>query len=268
MDTRFWGPSGWRLLHMITFAYEPEQQKNAMRQFFDILPFVLPCKYCRSNLIKHYEKLPVESALQSKATLSKWLYEIHNLVNNTLRKDNSSVPENPPFDEVKKIYEERLQYGCSKTEFPGWEFLFSIVESHPLAQKEQPLPEAPPKQECKNKKELLEWNYLSGSCRFHYVCRFWKLLPHVLPFAEWRSIWKKHSKDCCSKTWESKETSKQALWKIRKSIEEELQLLNRTSYHDLCKVLRYYKSGCASKQNSQTKTCRRLRNATRKHKNN
>ncbi len=268
MDTRYWGPSGWRLLHMISFAYEPDKQKNAMRQFFEILPFVLPCKYCRANLVGHYEKLPVEDALESKETLSKWLYTIHNLTNAKLRTQGQNKPEDPPFSKVQEIYEQRLAYGCSKTEFPGWEFLFSILESHPLSKTEQPhpLPEAPPKGSCKTNKELLKWNYLSGSCRFNYVCRFWKLLPDVLPFPEWRKIWAKELDDCCSKTWESKSDSIRRLWKVRKAIEEKLDLLNKTTYHDLCKTLKFYKSGCGHKQYRNTKTCRRLRTTTRKHK--
>jgi hypothetical protein len=290
MDTRYWGPSGWRMLHMITFAYKPEKQKNVMRQFFEVLPFVLPCKYCRSNLIEHYEALPLEPALQSRETLIKWLYDIHNLVSEKLRSQGQTVPDPPPFSAVKHHYEERLAYGCSKTFFPGWEFLFSILESHPLSKSEHPLPfpNAPPKQTLKTQKQLLQWNYLSGSCRFNYVCRFWRLLPEVLPFEEWRAIWKRHTKNCCSKTWSDKDVAKRALWKVREAIEEELELLNRTTFHDLCKMIRFYKSGCANKQTKQTKTCRRLlpkaknavgqtassgltrrlQTATRKHKSN
>lgn len=261
MDTRYWGPSGWRLLHMITFAYEPDKQKNQMRQFFEVLPFVLPCKFCRSNLVGHYEKVPLEDALVSKATLSKWLYDIHNLTNAKLRSQGQNVPEDPPFSRVKEIYEERLAFGCSKTDFPGWEFLFSIVETNPLLHKESPLPEAPPKEMCKTKKEMLQWNYLSGSCRFNYVCRFWRLLPHVLPFEEWRTIWKQEIKK------ESSQLSLRTLWKARKHIEEKLSLLNRTTYHDLCKTLRYYKSGCAHAENKKTRTCRRfLYKTKRRHR--
>jgi hypothetical protein len=266
MDTRYWGPSGWRLLHMITFAYKPEKDKAAMRQFFEILPFVLPCKFCRSNLVSHYEALPLEPALKSKDSLSQWLYEIHGLVNETLRKQGQTIPEDPPFSIVKDIYQQRLEFGCSKTDFPGWEFLFSIVESHPLANEETPLPQAPPKQTLKSKKEMLQWNYLSGQCRFQYVCRFWKLLSHVLPFDEWRQIWKDEMKDCSNSIWKSRASSRKALWDIRKTIEEKLVLLNRTTYHDLCKTLEYYKSGCAYKQNKNTRTCRRLRTTTRKRK--
>jgi hypothetical protein len=255
---------------MITFAYEPDKQKDAMREFFETLPFVLPCKYCRANLIEHYEALPLEPALQSRERLTKWLYDIHNLVSKKLRSQGQTVPDAPPFSAVKQHYEERLAYGCSKTFFPGWEFLFSILESHPLSKSEQPLPfpNAPPKETLKTKEKLLQWNYLAGTCRFNYVCKFWKLLPAVLPFEEWRNLWKQELKHCSSHTWATPSTAKRALWKVRKIIEEKLELLNRTTFYDLCKMIRYYKSGCANKQTRQTKTCRRLRTATRKHKNN
>ena len=243
---------------MITFAYNPEKDKAATRQFFEILPFVLPCKFCRSNLVEHYQGHSLEDALESKETLSKWLYTIHNLVNQKLREQGQKVPEDPPFSAVNDMYEERLAFGCSKTEFPGWEFLFSIVESHPLAQEETPLPQAPPKGTLKTKKELLQWNYLSKECRFNYVCRFWKLLPDVLPFKEWRELWKGEMKDCCASAWKTKQSSRKALWAVRKTIEEKLMLLNRTTFHDLCKTLQFYKSGCAYKQNKNTRTCRRL----------
>lgn len=258
MDTRYWGPSGWRLLHSITFAYNVTKDKAAMRQFFELLPFVLPCKYCRSNLIRHYEKKPLEPALKSKETLSKWLYTIHGLVNQELRDQGQTVPDDPPFSKVQEVYDEYLAFGCSKTEFPGWEFLFSIVESHPLAQDELPLPNAPAKQTLKTKKELLQWNYLSGECRFNFVCRFWKLLPYVLPFDEWRTVWNDELGTSSPTMWKTKKRSLHTLWAIRKTIEDRLRLLNRTSFHDLCKTLRYYKSGCANKQNKATRTCRRL----------
>lgn len=260
MDTRFWGPSGWRLLHMSTFAYTPSRDKAAFREFFEVLPYVLPCKFCRSNLVRHYETLPLEPALQSRETLTKWLYEIHTLTNETIRSQGKEVPKEPPFSAVKQHYEERLAYGCSKTFFPGWEFLFSIVEAHPLGSKEAPLPDAPPKESLKGapEKTLLKWNYLPGHCRFQSLCRFWRLVGEVLPFPEWRTIWKKTLHRTSSEAWKTKASSVKTLWSTRKTMEEELALLNQTTYHDLCKMIRYYKSGCAYKSNRATRTCRRL----------
>ncbi len=251
---------------MISFAYTPSKDKAAYKEFFTLLPYVLPCKFCRANLIEHYESLPVDEALGSRAALTKWLYDIHNLVSDKLRSQGQTVPDPPPFSAVKEHYEERMAYGCSKTFFPGWEFLFSIVENHPKQDVVEPFPNAPPLEELKraDKDVQLRWNSLPGHCRFDAVCRFWKVLGFVLPFEEWRTLWKKSTHDCCRKTWQSKESSLKALWKTRKTMEDELELLNKTTFHDLCKMIRYYKSGCASSQNKQTRTCRRLRSSTRK----
>jgi hypothetical protein len=138
-----------------------------------------------------------------------------------------------------------LAFGCSKTDFPGWEFLFSIIESHPLSKTEKPhpLPGAPPKDKFKTKKNLLKWNYLSRSCRFNYVCRFWRLLPKVLPFEEWRAIWKEESKGCCTKTWESKEESLKTLWKTRKAIEEKLIPIQEITYCGFVEDIELYIDG-------------------------
>lgn len=235
-----------------------------MRQFFELLPFVLPCKYCRANLAEHYEKLPLEPALQSRATLTRWLYEIHNLVNAKLKGQGIKAAPNPSFEEVREIYEQRLHYGCTKTTFPGWEFLFSIVETHPLVDAAEPMPNAPPLEmlNTKDEKELLKWNYLGKQCRFEYMCRFWTLLPKVLPFSEWKTAWKSSCKDFCSDSWSSKVKSMKALFQLRKEFEEKLDLLNRTTFHDLCNDLKFHKSGCGSARFAKTRTCRRLRRKT------
>jgi hypothetical protein len=250
---------------MVTFAYNPETQTKAMKEFFEALPFVLPCKYCRSNLVEHYEIHPIEDALRSQPALTRWLYEIHNLVNAKLRSQGMTVEADPPFDVVQTHYKERLAYGCSKTFFPGWEFLFSVVESHPLRKDEQPhpLPNAPPLESIRPSDKLtrLRWNTLSKQHRYEEVCKFWRLLPSVLPFEEWRTLWKKTGQ---AKFPSTKDAAFRSLWKTRKEFEEELELLNKTTYHDLCKMIRFYKSGCASSKNANTRTCRRLRNATRK----
>ena len=85
MDTRFWGPSGWRLLHLITFAYEPERDKKNVCKFFHKLPYVLPCKFCRASLSEYMLEDPVEDACASPEKLQRWLWRIHNKVTAKLR---------------------------------------------------------------------------------------------------------------------------------------------------------------------------------------
>jgi len=254
MDTRYWGPSGWKFLHLVTFGYN-KLDKQIYKEFFESLPYVLPCKFCRSSLITYYEKLPVAEALDSKESLARWLWKIHGHVNQKLRNQGQTIPVDPTFAQVKQIYEERIAYGCTRTEFPGWEFLFSVVENHPLAKGDTstPIPGAPPLESLvgASDEELLKWNYLSGDRRFQYICKFWSLLPSVMPFREWKTIWARNAFDFC----QSKVDTKKKLWSIRCAIESELELLNRTNYRDLCSDLRQHKSGCS--KNRRARTCRK-----------
>lgn len=260
MDTRYWGPSGWRLLHLVTFGYEPKQKKE-MLLFLQCLPFVLPCKFCRSSLITYYEDLPPEDHLQSKESVSKWMWKIHSKVNEKLRSQGQTIPPDPTYAMVKKIYTERLAYGCTKVEFPGWDFLFSIVENHPLAKGDTstPMPNAPPLEtiDPSNHKELLKWNYLESEIRYSYLCTFWKSLPAILPFPEWKLIWNGYRDQFCDTTLSNKQASLKTLWNIRCSINKELHQINKTSFRALCNDLKVHKSGCAKSRNART--CRKKR---------
>lgn len=260
MDTRFWGPSGWRFLHLVSAGYEGKNKKE-MLDFLHCLPFVLPCKFCRSSLITYYEEIPPENALESKETLSKWMWKIHGKVNQKLRSQGQTIPPDPTYAMVKKIYTERFHHGCTKTEFPGWDFLFSIVENHPLAKGETstPMLNAPPLESIDptNINELLKWNYLDPEIRYEYVCQFWSTLPSVLPFPEWRLLWKEYGSGFCSSTLSKKQDALRGLWHIRCAINKELHQLNNSSFRQLCNDLKIHRSGCGKSRNART--CRKKR---------
>ena len=55
MDTKFWGPPGWRLLHLITFAYSPKQ-KESVKRLFETIAYVLPCKFCRASFQEYIDE--------------------------------------------------------------------------------------------------------------------------------------------------------------------------------------------------------------------
>ena len=258
MDTRFWGPSGWRLLHLITFAYEPSQAAD-LREFFSMLPYVLPCKFCRQSLSEYYEKEPLEPALASSQTLSRWLWRVHNLVNGKLRGQGLLKSSNPPFTSVKKIYEERIAAGCIRTEFEGWDFLFSIAENHPFSQSaKNSLPiqapaGAPDTPEMRNR-----YNTMKPDERFTFYKRFWNSIGGALPFKEWREAW-----DSCADGVVGKgraETLKN-LWQVRCCLEKRLELVNRDEFGSLCKRLANHRSGCGKRK--RAKTCRKVPNSLR-----
>jgi hypothetical protein len=120
MDTRFWGPSAWQLFHLIAFSSEhPDDVLNDMKD-------VLPCRFCRESTTQFVQKHPL------RGDPGKWLYDIHNRVNNKLRtqcKDDPTVVnpgDDPSFEDVKKKYE-----SMKPTAVPGRDFLFSIAYNYP-----------------------------------------------------------------------------------------------------------------------------------------
>jgi len=108
MNTTFWGPSGWKFLHTLTFIY-PENpnfnEKVKMREFMNLLSFILPCKYCRLSFSKYIKSLPIDDYLDSRTKIIEWLYKIHNKINKKLRIQGFCKHQNPDLNNVYKHYE-------------------------------------------------------------------------------------------------------------------------------------------------------------------
>ena len=104
MLTYVWGPALWHSLHTISFNYPvnpTEEQKKNYANFFLSLKNILPCKYCRDNYENNLKKLPLTpKRLKNRESFSKWVYEIHELVNNNLNKQS-----NLKYEDVKLRYE-------------------------------------------------------------------------------------------------------------------------------------------------------------------
>jgi hypothetical protein len=214
------------------------------------------------------KKEPLEPALVSKEALTKWLYDIHNLVNAKLRSQGIPTQENPSFSSVRSFYEENLSYGCSKTYFPGWEFLFSIAETHPYSKESQssgPLPDAPPRSPGMTDEELNQYNLLTPRERYTHYEVFWKAIAKCLPFEDWQGLWKRLEKTyALEQSLENRKTLIRSLWKLRCAMEDEFELQNTTKFGDLCSVLSFHRSNCGTSK--KNKTCRRKLRAVKRAK--
>lgn len=91
--TKIWGPCLWTALHSITFGYPVEptlEQKKHYKEYFIATKNVLPCKYCRESYATFITAGPTaltDDVFQSRDTLTKWLYKLHNTVNDKLKTD-------------------------------------------------------------------------------------------------------------------------------------------------------------------------------------
>jgi hypothetical protein len=97
MLTYVWGPALWHTLHTISFNYPikpTEEQKTQYYDFFIGLKNILPCKHCRDNYSKNLEIFPLtKSKLKNRDTLSRWLYEMHEIINKHLDKKSNLTYE-------------------------------------------------------------------------------------------------------------------------------------------------------------------------------
>ena len=104
MLTSVWGPSFWHVLHTISVNYPVNpscDDKQHYKTFITSLKYVLPCKYCRDNLEKNLKKTPLNtSALKNREHFSKWMYKLHETVNQSLGKKSALK-----FRDVQDRYE-------------------------------------------------------------------------------------------------------------------------------------------------------------------
>lgn len=102
--TTVWGPAQWHMLHTISFNYPVKptnEQKKQYRDYVLSLQNVLPCGACRKNLKTNLRHLPLKmSDMKSRDTFSRYIYNLHELVNKMLKKKS-----NLTYCDVRERYE-------------------------------------------------------------------------------------------------------------------------------------------------------------------
>lgn len=234
MDTRFWGPDGWKLLHTITENYPDnpnKKDKELYGHFFSSLPYVLPCIYCRSSLFEYMKVLPIKKSLGSKNKLCLWLYRIHNKVNRKLTLQKLNSKKNPPYSVIRAYYKKYLSSinNNNCTDAPGWEFLYSIAFNYPIR-----------KSEFLHKKRYKQ----------HLI--FFSLYPKIIPFKKIQFLLEENMGEVELKTALEQRTSiKRLLYKsetrVKKHINQKcssykLRCVNVEKYRAACKKITCRKS--------------------------
>tara|TARA_B100001989_G_C24475809_1_gene431727 strand:+ start:165 stop:863 length:699 start_codon:yes stop_codon:yes gene_type:complete len=229
MDTRFWGPDGWLILHSITANYPKKissKYKHIYLHFFNTLEFLLPCVYCRRSFSQYVKDIPIENYLDSKKNICLWLYLIHNKVNDKLKSQNLNHKDNPLFKTIYDRYNRYINDTKNARQIPGFKFLNSILFN--IAS---------------------NINVINKSTIYNLI-KFIYLLPLVNPFTKFNDVYteylKRHPIENYIST--SKELKK---WmynlSLTYSLKHDIKIL---SYSKSCNYLEDYKSNCVKK------TCR------------
>jgi hypothetical protein len=90
------GPFMWATIHYICLAAPTtlsDSDKINYKNFFSILPAIMPCQSCGLHLAENYNILPIDNSLSTKDDLFKWSVDLHNLVNTQLGKSTISTED-------------------------------------------------------------------------------------------------------------------------------------------------------------------------------
>ena len=257
MDTRFWGPSGWKLLHLISFDYTYSADRAiTYAKFFETIPYILPCKFCRASLTDYYQEHPyTHSALTNGhmnplLDVKKWMYTIHNCVNDKLRKQGLYKDANPSFASVKKRYTALLSDSWDTQIALCWDFLFAVAYNHPKTIKMELMPGCTiQKTQITDECQKNKWNILPMKERMKWFIAFWTYLPDVLPVQianKWKQI--RIRPDL-----QGRHSTLAWLWKMRCALDSQF----KDPYTSICKRIASYSSNCNSN------TCRKSRKSFR-----
>lgn len=257
MDTRFWGPSGWKLLHLITFDYK-DTSINAVTyaQFFETIPYILPCKFCRASLTDYYKEksFKTNDSLTKGLDLRKWMYDIHNCVNDKLRKQGLNPSKDPKFQDVKEYYEKWMKCDWHQHLSTFWDFLFAVAYTHPkeTTPHSKPMPDCPKEvYKCKDNCEKNKWNVLGFKGRYYWFRRFWAFLPAVLP-GEIATKWEEVERNN-RPTLECRRSTLAWLWRMRCALDADF----KDPYTSVCQKIKSFSSDCGKKKKAIT--CRKRR---------
>jgi hypothetical protein len=269
MDTRFWGPAGWRLLHLSVTTPLNGRDFDKIKDFYRLLPFVLPCKFCRESLSKYYLKRPLPTDYEQ---MNRWLYDIHNEVNDKLRSQNLLKKPNPPFEQVQNEYMKWSESPCAPTTILGWDFLFSIANTTPSKSlHSSPIVDAP--KELSTPELRNQWNMMDYKERQPIVEKWWSLLKQVFPYKPWLNAWLKGEQIYGkAPVKDGKRAVLSWLFKVQKAVcQSMMEQAPHSSFSGLCKEVSAFSSGCGKAKTKATKTCRakksKARETLRKERN-
>lgn len=240
MDTRFWGPPAWILLHTLAYHYKPEL-KDYYMIFFGNLKYVLPCIYCRASFTEYTEILPIDGSLKSRDQFFEWLYKIHNMVNDKLRGQGLIQWMNPKYEDIVSKYKNiALGLKDCKTRdqsIMGWNFLYCIAFVYPEKGVETSL-----------------------TSHYHGYISFFNSLANILPEdGGYRQIYKDYLvKNPILKSLTCREKLKLWVYNLEKTFND-FQKVQCIDFSNIEELIEGYRAGCGGTKKDKQPTCRKIK---------
>lgn len=115
----FWGPPVWTTIHILALGITAETGKYYGELLY-VLTKILPCDYCKINLMKKLQTYPPESYIKSPKNAFLYSYMIHDLANQHITQHTKETKISPSFDDIERIYVQGSNHGPDFWGPPIW----------------------------------------------------------------------------------------------------------------------------------------------------
>ena len=96
LDPKVWGPHYWFFLHTLAMTYPHHPNTVTKKKYYEFiqnLPLFLPVEEISSSFSKLIEIYPITPYLDNRDSFVRWMYFIHNKINEKLEKPQITLNE-------------------------------------------------------------------------------------------------------------------------------------------------------------------------------
>jgi hypothetical protein len=104
LDPKIWGPHYWFFLHTLAMCYPNYPNEVTKKKYYDFiqnLPMFIPIEKIATHFTNLLDEYPVQPYLDNRESFIRWIWFIHNKINQRLEKPQISLN-----DFYIKYYEE------------------------------------------------------------------------------------------------------------------------------------------------------------------
>ena len=96
LDATTWGSNFWGFLHTVSFSYPVTPSAEIKKRHYELirnLPTFIPIETMASSFEKLLDQYPVTSYLDNRESFIRWVWFIHNKINQKLEKPTITLSE-------------------------------------------------------------------------------------------------------------------------------------------------------------------------------
>lgn len=115
LDPKIWGPHYWFFLHTIAMTYPHHPNAVTKKKYYEFvqnLPLFIPVEEISKEFEKLIDKYPITPYLDNRDSFTRWMYFIHNKINEKLEKPSISLNDFfvQYYNQYKSQNEKFLEY--------------------------------------------------------------------------------------------------------------------------------------------------------------